>query len=105
MAFKLFQTTAFGKFLIRYLESFKSGVITKTLDDMMTTHPDLDLTTHESYETQAVATTDDDLMKAVLNPPAFPLLKNLRFSDQLMTFEEMLSSMVDEDEDYQRLTE
>lgn len=73
-AFKLFQTCSFGEFLIGCLESFKSGVVTKTLDDVMTAHPDLDFTTHESYDPQAIVSANDDLMKAILSPPVFPLL-------------------------------
>lgn len=48
--FKLFQTSSFGEFLISCLESFKAGVITKTLDDVMANHPGLDLRSHEAYD-------------------------------------------------------
>lgn len=78
-------------------------MITKSLDDVMTAHPDLDLPTHDFYDPQAIATADDDLMKFVHNPPIFPLLDNLRFSYRLMIVEEMLSSTVDED--HHHLTE
>lgn len=40
-------------------------------------------------------------MRSVLGAP-FPLLESLRFLDRLMTFEEILASTVDEEEDYQR---
>lgn len=42
-------------------------------------------------------------MKAVLNPPAFPLLDDLWSADWLKTFEEILSSAVDKDKDYRHL--
>lgn len=41
-SFKLFQTSPFGEFLVGWLESFKSAIITKTLDDVMSEHPSLD---------------------------------------------------------------
>lgn len=75
----------------------------KTLDNVMFEHPSLDLRSHELYDPQFVESADDDLIKAILNPPAFPLLVDLRRSDRLKTFEEILSSAVDEDEDYRRL--
>lgn len=71
----------------------------------MTSHPDLDLMTHESYDPQAVVTVDDDLMKPILNLFVFPLLDSFRISDRLMTFEEILLSTVDENEDYHRFTD
>lgn len=42
-------------------------------------------------------------MKTVYNTPPFPLLDSLRSSNRLITFEEILPSPIDEDEDYQRL--
>lgn len=103
--FKLFQTLSFGEFLIGSLESFKAGAITKTLDDVMASHPDLDLTTYESYDPSYITIVDDDLMKLVLNSPVFPFLDRLRSVDRLMSFEEILSSAMDEDEDYRRLND
>lgn len=52
----------------------------KTLDNVMASHPNLDLRSHESYDPQAVEIADNDLMKAVLSPPSFPLLDSLRVS-------------------------
>lgn len=60
---------------------------------------------HESYDHLAMETTDDNLMRSVLSPPIFPFLDDLRSSSRLRTFEEILGSAVDEDEDYQWLTE
>lgn len=84
--FKLFQTSAFREFLISCLESFKAGIVTKTLDDVMSEHLGLDLWSHEAYDPQVVETADDDLMKAVLSPSAFPFLDNLRSSTRIKTF-------------------
>lgn len=70
----------------------------------MSEHPTLDLRSHESYDPQTVESADDDLMKAILSPP-FLLLDDLRSSTWLMTFEEIFSSTIDEDEDYRRLTD
>lgn len=73
---------------------------TKILGDVMAAHPSLDLTSHESYDPEAIQYANDNLMKSVLGTPSFPLLNSLRTSDQLMTFEEILASSVDKDEDY-----
>lgn len=99
----MFQTSAFGEFLIGYLESFNVSVITKTLDDMMSEHPTLDLRLHKSYDPQVVESVGDDLMKAILSPPPFSLLDDFRSSIRLMIFEKILSSTIDEDEHYLRL--
>lgn len=63
----------------------------------MASHPDLDLQSHESYEPQAIETSDDDLKKAVLSLPSLPLLDSLRSSSCLMAFEEILVNTVDKD--------
>lgn len=44
-------------------------------------------------------------MPASLNPPIFPFLDGLRLSNRLMSFKEFLSTTVDENEDYRRLTD
>lgn len=102
-AFKLFQTALFGEYLLQCLESFRAGVVTTTLDEVMESHPEVDLRSHEGFNPQVVETADDDLMKAVLSPPAFPFLDELRTSTRLCTFEEILSSPLDEDLDYHRI--
>lgn len=70
----------------------------------MESHPKVDLRSHEGYKPEVIETADDDLMTAVLNPPPFPFLEELRSSSRLRTFEEILSSPLDEDQDYFRLT-
>lgn len=101
-AFKMFQTISFGEFLISCLDSFKTGVVTKTLDDVMTSNPGLDFWSHELYDPAIVVSADDDLMRVVLALPHFPFLEDLRKAGRLRTFEEMLASTVDEDMDYYR---
>lgn len=91
--------------MINFLESFKSGIITKTLDDVMFDHPLLDLRSCECYDPNAMESADDDLMKAVLSPLAFPFLDDLQSSTWIKLFEEILSSPVDEDEDYRRFSD
>lgn len=63
-------------------------------------HPKVDLRSHEGYDLRAVEVADDNLMKAVLAPPPFPLLEELRNSSRLRSFEEIIMSPIDEDEDY-----
>lgn len=104
-AFKLFQTASFKEFLIRCRESFRAGVITTTFEEVMSSHPEVDLRNHEGYDPKVVETADDNLMKAVLSPLSFPFLEDLRSSDRLRTFEEIILSTVDEDEAYRRRTE
>lgn len=70
----------------------------------MESHPELELRSHDGYNSEAIKTADDDMMKAVLNPLAFPFLEELRSSTRVRTFEEILSSPTDEDQDYLRLT-
>lgn len=41
--YKLLQTVAFGEFLVGCLESFKMGLIAKTLDDVMVAYHSVDL--------------------------------------------------------------
>lgn len=103
MTFKLFQTAIFGEFLNQCVESSKVGAITKALDDVMVAHPGLDLTSHDSYNPEAIQQADVDLIKFVLGVPFFPLLNSLRSSDRLMAFEEILMSSMDEVKDYQCL--
>lgn len=50
-------------------------------------------------------TANDDLMKAVLSSPVFSLLEDLQNSTRVRIFEEILYSLVDEDEDYSRFTD
>lgn len=52
--YKLFQTATFVEFLNQCAESPKASAITKVLDDVMATHPDLDLTGHDSYDPEAI---------------------------------------------------
>lgn len=47
-----------------------------------------------------IETADKDLMKAILSPPPFQFLEELRSSPRLRTFEEIFSSTLDEDLDY-----
>lgn len=70
----------------------------------MESHPKVDLRGHEGYNPEVIEMADVDLMKAVLDPPPFPFLEELRSSTRLRTFEEILSSPVDENQDYHRLT-
>lgn len=70
----------------------QSCVITKALDDVMGAHPDLDLTSHDSYYPDAILQANDDLMKSVLGTSIFPLLDSWRSSDRLITFEKILAS-------------
>lgn len=81
------------------------GFITKTLDDEMAEHPSVELCAHESYDPRARELADDNLMRVVLTPPAFPFLEDMRSLSRLKTFEEILGSKVDEDEDYRQLIE
>lgn len=101
--FKLFQTIAFGEFLVRCIESFRAGVVTTTLEKVMESHLEVDLPDHEGYNPKVVETADEDLMKAVLSLLSFPFLEDLRSSSRLRTFEEIVASMVDKD--YHRLME
>lgn len=86
--FKLFQTASFGEFLIRWIESFRAGVVATTLEEIMESHPEVDLRNHEGYDPKVIETADDDLMKAVLSPPLFPFLEDLRSFDRVHTFKD-----------------
>lgn len=103
--FKLFQTVAFGEYLLHCVESFRAGVVATTLDEVMEAHPEVDLRNHEGYNPRVVDTADEDLMKAVLSSPAFPFLEELQSSSRVHTFEEIISSSLDKDLDYQRVLE
>lgn len=87
-SFKPFQTLAFEDFLVGCLEFFKSAIITKTLDDVMSVYPFLDLQSFDGYDQQTVETADDDLMRAVLALSILPFLNDLRGSTRVRTFEE-----------------
>lgn len=69
----------------------------------MESHPEVDLRNHDGYNPRAVESANNDLMKSVLRPPPFPFLEELRSFSRLRTFEEILSSLVDEDLDYHRI--
>lgn len=71
----------------------------------MESHPEVDHCAHEGYDPHSVELPDDNLIKAVLVPPPFPFLEKLRNSSRLRSFEEIIMSTTDEDEDYRRLTE
>lgn len=85
------------EFLVGCLESFKVGLITKTLDDVMAEHPSVHLRAHESYDPRGVELADNNLMKTVLSPPRFPFLEDIQSSSRLKTFKEILGSTVDKD--------
>lgn len=53
---------AFGEFLLRCLESFKTGLISKTLDDVIAEYPNVDFHAHESYDPLALESADNNLM-------------------------------------------
>lgn len=53
----------------------------------------------------AVELADNNLMKAVLAAPQFSLLEELRSSSRLHSFEQILMSPTDEDEDYRWILE
>lgn len=61
--------------------------------------------TSDAYNPYAMESGDDNLMNVVLASTSFPFLDDLRTSTRLWSFEEILMSIVDEDEDYRRLTE
>lgn len=46
---------------------------------------------------------DDDLMRTVFDASSFQFLDSLRSSEILKTFEKILASTIDENDDYQRL--
>lgn len=71
----------------------------------MESHPGVDLRDHEGYNPRVLETVDDDVMKAILSPPSFPFFEDLRSFSRLHTFEEIVASTVDEDENYHRLKE
>lgn len=75
-------------------------MITTTLENMMGSHPGVYPRSHEAYDLHVVESADDDLIKVVLALPSFPFSKDLHTSTCLRTFEEILSSTGDEDEDY-----
>lgn len=82
------------------VESSKAGAITKALNDVMVVHLGLGLIRHESYDPKAIQQVDNDLTKFVLDTFSFSLLESLRSSDRLVTFDEILASIGDKDEDY-----
>lgn len=78
--FRQLRTSAFGEFLNQRAESLKAGAITKALDDVMPSHPGLDLTGHDFYDPEAIVEADGDLVRTVLGAPALPLLDSWRSS-------------------------
>lgn len=72
----------------------------KTFNDIIVDHPDLDLRGYDGYDRKSIGREDDDLMKVVYNTPTSPLLDLLHPSNNLMTFEEIFVSSMDEEKDH-----
>lgn len=69
----------------------------------MVNFPKLDLTRYDGYVAKSIGRADDNLIRAVYKPFSFPYLDPLQSLNRLMTFEEILASTVDEDEDNQKV--
>lgn len=77
------------------------GRLLKTLNEVMADHPELNFIGYDVYDLESIERANDDLMKTVYNAPPSPFLDIFQSSDRLMTFEDILASSVDEDDDYQ----
>lgn len=89
-----------GTFLNQCSEMVCAGDITKTLNDVIADHPNRNLRGYDGYDSESIERADNGLMKVVYNAVTFTFLYLLRSFDRIITFEEILASSMDEDEDY-----